>query len=59
MSTGGQVSENSPSWCHAPFDPEGILRCPTFLSGVSCYSGLVYSVIMFCLSIYLNVGLLL
>lgn len=21
----GQVPENSPSWCHAPFDPEGIL----------------------------------
>jgi len=22
----GQVSDSSPSWCHAPFDPEGILR---------------------------------
>jgi len=21
----GQIPENSPSWCHAPFDPEGIL----------------------------------
>jgi len=26
MSSTGQVSDSSPSWCHAPFDPEGILR---------------------------------
>ncbi|KAL4567766.1 hypothetical protein LXL04_023359 [Taraxacum kok-saghyz] len=23
----GQVSDSSPSWCYAPFEPEGILRC--------------------------------
>jgi hypothetical protein len=26
MSTDGQVPDNSASWCHAPFDPEGVLR---------------------------------
>lgn len=26
MTTNGEVPESSPSWCHAPFDPEGILR---------------------------------
>ena len=26
LSKGGQVSESSPSWCYAPFEPEGILR---------------------------------
>lgn len=26
MSAKGQVLDSSPSWCHAPFDPEGILR---------------------------------
>ncbi|KAB1207508.1 Heparan-alpha-glucosaminide N-acetyltransferase [Morella rubra] len=25
----GQVTESSPPWCHASFDPEGILRWPT------------------------------
>ncbi|XP_073123525.1 uncharacterized protein [Henckelia pumila] len=27
MSSHGQVPLTSPSWCHAPFDPEGILSC--------------------------------
>ncbi|XP_048128004.1 heparan-alpha-glucosaminide N-acetyltransferase-like [Rhodamnia argentea] len=40
MSTGGQVSENSPSWCHAPFDPEGILSSLT--AAVTCIIGLQY-----------------
>ncbi|CAK9134551.1 unnamed protein product [Ilex paraguariensis] len=26
ISKTGQFSESTPSWCHAPFDPEGILR---------------------------------
>lgn len=25
ISKSGQVSESSPSWCYAPFEPEGIL----------------------------------
>ena len=28
MSSNGQVPESAPSWCHAPFDPEGVLRWP-------------------------------
>jgi hypothetical protein len=28
MSTNGQVPESATSWCHAPFDPEGVLRWP-------------------------------
>ncbi|XP_077220368.1 uncharacterized protein LOC143854355 isoform X2 [Tasmannia lanceolata] len=34
----GQVSENSPSWCLAPFDPEGILS--SFTAAVTCIIGL-------------------
>ncbi|XP_028122651.1 uncharacterized protein LOC114319802 [Camellia sinensis] len=26
ISSIGQISDNSPSWCHTPFDLEGILR---------------------------------
>ncbi|XP_061372420.1 uncharacterized protein LOC133314906 [Gastrolobium bilobum] len=36
----GQVSDSSPSWCHAPFDPEGILSSIT--AAVSCIIGLQY-----------------
>nr|KYP53560.1 Heparan-alpha-glucosaminide N-acetyltransferase [Cajanus cajan] len=40
MSSKGQVSDSSPSWCHAPFDPEGILSSIT--AAVSCIIGLQY-----------------
>ncbi|KAF8013440.1 hypothetical protein BT93_I1326 [Corymbia citriodora subsp. variegata] len=40
ISSGGQVSDNSPSWCHAPFDPEGILSSLT--AAVTCIIGLQY-----------------
>ncbi|XP_058004601.1 uncharacterized protein LOC131180828 isoform X1 [Hevea brasiliensis] len=36
--TNGQVSESSPSWCHAPFDPEGLLSSLT--TAVTCIIGL-------------------
>ncbi|WCJ39895.1 hypothetical protein M5689_020845 [Euphorbia peplus] len=34
----GQVSEDSPSWCHAPFDPEGLLSSLT--AAITCILGL-------------------
>ncbi|KAJ7001496.1 hypothetical protein NC653_011802 [Populus alba x Populus x berolinensis] len=40
MSTNGQVSESAPSWCHAPFDPEGVLSSIT--AAVTCIIGLQY-----------------
>ncbi|KAE9586603.1 hypothetical protein Lal_00004500 [Lupinus albus] len=40
MSAKGQVLDGSPSWCHAPFDPEGILSSIT--AAVSCIIGLQY-----------------
>ncbi|KAF9684506.1 hypothetical protein SADUNF_Sadunf04G0125200 [Salix dunnii] len=40
MSTNGQVPESSPSWCHAPFDPEGVLSSIT--AAVACIIGLQY-----------------
>ncbi|KAK7351934.1 hypothetical protein VNO77_11719 [Canavalia gladiata] len=40
MSGKGQVSDSSPSWCHAPFDPEGILS--SIPAAVSCIIGLQY-----------------
>ncbi|CAK7329468.1 unnamed protein product [Dovyalis caffra] len=40
MSTYGQVPELSPSWCHAPFDPEGVLSSLT--AAVTCIIGLQY-----------------
>lgn len=40
MSSTGQLSDSSPSWCHAPFDPEGILSSIT--AAVSCIIGLQY-----------------
>ncbi|XP_021644972.2 uncharacterized protein LOC110638663 isoform X2 [Hevea brasiliensis] len=36
--TNGQVSESSPSWCHAPSDPEGLLSSLT--AAVTCIIGL-------------------
>lgn len=40
VSAKGQVLDSSPSWCHAPFDPEGILSSIT--AAVSCIIGLQY-----------------
>ncbi|CAA2991589.1 heparan-alpha-glucosaminide N-acetyltransferase-like isoform X1 [Olea europaea subsp. europaea] len=40
ISSHGQVPETAPSWCHAPFDPEGILSSLT--AAVSCIIGLQY-----------------
>ncbi|CAJ1972966.1 unnamed protein product [Sphenostylis stenocarpa] len=40
MSAKGQFSDSLPSWCHAPFDPEGILSSIT--AAVSCILGLQY-----------------
>lgn len=40
MSTNGQVPESAPSWCHAPFDPEGVLSSIT--AAVACIIGLQY-----------------
>ncbi|KAF7841250.1 Heparan-alpha-glucosaminide N-acetyltransferase [Senna tora] len=43
-SASGQFSDNSPSWCLAPFDPEGILSSLT--AAVSCIIGLQYGHIL-------------
>lgn len=40
----GLVSETAPSWCFAPFDPEGILSSLT--AAVSCIIGLQYGHIL-------------
>ncbi|XP_011045910.1 PREDICTED: heparan-alpha-glucosaminide N-acetyltransferase-like isoform X3 [Populus euphratica] len=40
MSTDGHVPDNSASWCHAPFDPEGVLSSLT--AAVTCIIGLQY-----------------
>ncbi|XP_010266019.1 PREDICTED: heparan-alpha-glucosaminide N-acetyltransferase-like isoform X2 [Nelumbo nucifera] len=39
-SKSGQISDPSPSWCYAPFDPEGILSSLT--AAVACIIGLHY-----------------
>ncbi|KAI4297774.1 hypothetical protein L6164_037642 [Bauhinia variegata] len=39
-SVNGVFSDGAPSWCHAPFDPEGILSSIT--AAVSCIIGLQY-----------------
>ncbi|XP_043715028.1 heparan-alpha-glucosaminide N-acetyltransferase-like [Telopea speciosissima] len=39
-SKNGQISDSSPSWCHAPFDPEGILSSLT--AAITCIVGLHY-----------------
>ncbi|KAL6219215.1 hypothetical protein ACLB2K_012421 [Fragaria x ananassa] len=44
MSTGGRIPESSPSWCHTPFDPEGILS--TLTAAVTCIIGLQYGHIL-------------
>lgn len=40
ISNNGEVSESSPPWCRAPFDPEGILSSLT--AAVTCIIGLQY-----------------
>ncbi|XP_071702997.1 uncharacterized protein [Rutidosis leptorrhynchoides] len=44
ISNSGQVSESSPSWCFAPFEPEGILSSLT--ASVACIIGLQYGHIL-------------
>ncbi|KZV41123.1 hypothetical protein F511_09319, partial [Dorcoceras hygrometricum] len=44
ISNHGQLSSASPSWCHAPFDPEGILSSIT--AAVACIIGLHYGHIL-------------
>lgn len=44
MSTDGRIPESSPSWCHTPFDPEGILS--TLTAAVTCIIGLQYGHIL-------------
>lgn len=40
ISSHGDISDSSPQWCRAPFDPEGILSSLT--AAVACIIGLVY-----------------
>ncbi|CAN0846163.1 Heparan-alpha-glucosaminide N-acetyltransferase [Linum grandiflorum] len=40
MSSDKSVPEDAPSWCHAPFDPEGLLSSIT--AAVTCLIGLQY-----------------
>ncbi|KAL0334569.1 UNVERIFIED_CONTAM: Heparan-alpha-glucosaminide N-acetyltransferase [Sesamum radiatum] len=44
LSSHGQVPQTSPSWCHAPFDPEGVLSSLT--AAVTCIIGLQYGHIL-------------
>ncbi|KAH6768642.1 hypothetical protein C2S51_013978 [Perilla frutescens var. frutescens] len=44
ISSDGQVPQTSPSWCHAPFDPEGILSSLT--AAATCIIGLQYGHIL-------------
>ncbi|XP_015893157.2 uncharacterized protein LOC107427291 isoform X2 [Ziziphus jujuba] len=44
ISSNGQVPKSSPAWCHAPFDPEGILSSLT--AGITCIIGLQYGHIL-------------
>ncbi|XAR59847.1 Heparan-alpha-glucosaminide N-acetyltransferase [Bertholletia excelsa] len=44
ISSNGQISENPPLWCRAPFDPEGILSSLT--AAVTCIIGLQYGHIL-------------
>ncbi|KAL4558915.1 hypothetical protein LXL04_037120 [Taraxacum kok-saghyz] len=44
ISKRGQVSDSSPSWCYAPFEPEGILSSLT--ASVACIIGLQYGHIL-------------
>jgi len=44
VSSNGQVAEDLPSWCLAPFDPEGILSSLT--AAVTCIIGLQYGHIL-------------
>ncbi|KAF5953028.1 hypothetical protein HYC85_010972 [Camellia sinensis] len=38
----GQLSDNSPSWCHAPFDPEDILSLLNLQGVVMCAADTLY-----------------
>ncbi|XP_057966457.1 uncharacterized protein LOC131156634 [Malania oleifera] len=40
----GILSESTPSWCHAPFEPEGILS--SLMAAVTCIIGLQYGHIL-------------
>ncbi|CAK9315308.1 unnamed protein product [Citrullus colocynthis] len=44
ISSSGQFPETSPSWCHAPFEPEGLLSSLT--ATVACIVGLQYGHIL-------------
>ncbi|KAJ9549052.1 hypothetical protein OSB04_021595 [Centaurea solstitialis] len=44
ISKGGQVPDSSPSWCYAPFEPEGILSSLT--ASAACIIGLQYGHIL-------------
>ncbi|KAF3434721.1 hypothetical protein FNV43_RR21806 [Rhamnella rubrinervis] len=44
ISANGQVPESSPSWCHAPFDPEGILS--TLTAAITSVIGLQFGHIL-------------
>ncbi|KAL5983765.1 hypothetical protein ACLOJK_017856 [Asimina triloba] len=34
----GPFKEDAPSWCQAPFEPEGILRCAPAFDNVPVYA---------------------
>ncbi|GAA0175787.1 hypothetical protein Leryth_004410 [Lithospermum erythrorhizon] len=44
MSSNGQLPTDAPSWCHAPYEPEGILSSLTAI--VTCIIGLQYGHIL-------------
>lgn len=44
ISEDGQVLDNTPSWCQAPFDPEGILG--SLMASVTCIIGLQFGHIL-------------
>ncbi|KAL8248415.1 hypothetical protein R6Q59_005283 [Mikania micrantha] len=44
LSKGSQLSESPPSWCYAPFEPEGLLSSLT--ASVACIIGLQYGHIL-------------
>lgn len=44
IATNGKPSDGLPSWCHAPYDPEGILS--SFTAAVTCIIGLQYGHIL-------------
>ncbi|XP_052624935.1 uncharacterized protein LOC128132416 [Lactuca sativa] len=44
ISKSGQVSKSAPSWCYAPFEPEGILSSLT--TSLACIIGIQYGHIL-------------